>query len=144
MRCQKRQDFLGAPHNMSPSLIIPHSQTWFALNALMLKEPHRLEASQRWNRSAHPWQTAIHHARIKQSCISHPPPPHPPATTQKKKADITHKTLKYIQQNFKLGVLIPTFWNMLSNFPSLKYWKKGECYQREGGRDRILGICHIY
>lgn len=27
MRCQKRQDFLGAQHNMSPSLIISHSQT---------------------------------------------------------------------------------------------------------------------
>lgn len=73
MRCQKRQDFLGAQHNMSPSLIISHSQTWFALNALMLKEPHRLEASRRWNHGTHPWQTAIHHARIKQSL--HIPPP---------------------------------------------------------------------
>lgn len=67
MRCQKRQDFLRARHNMSPSLIISHSQTWSALNALMLKEPHRLEVSSRWNQSTHPWQTAIHHTRIKQS-----------------------------------------------------------------------------
>lgn len=73
-RCQKRQDFLRAQHNMSPSLIISHSQTWSALNALMLKEPRRLEASSRWNHSTHPWQTAIHHTRIKQSLHIKSPP----------------------------------------------------------------------
>lgn len=32
--------------------------------------------------------------------------------------------LQYIQQNFNLGILIPTFWNILNYFPSLKYSKK--------------------
>lgn len=134
MRCQKRQDFLRAQHNMSPSLIISHSQTWSALNALMLKEPHRLEASSRWNHSTHPWQTAIHHTRIKQSLHIKSLP---------KKAEIIY-ALKYIQQNFNLSFLIPTFWTILSYLPTLKYSRKEEKLLNWKSQDVNLEICHIY
>lgn len=67
MRCQRRQGFLRARHNMSPLLIISFSQMWSALNSLMLEKKNRLEASSRWNHSTPPWQTANHRTRIRHS-----------------------------------------------------------------------------
>lgn len=100
--------FLRAQHNTSPSLII--SQTWSALNALMLKE--KMKSQTRPDKLTSATQG------LDSRCKSHP----------RQKAEIIY-ALKYIQQNFNFCFLIHTFWTILSYLPTLKYSRKDKKWQ---------------